>query len=224
MNAPLPDIEPLGDRALLVRVAGSISEAGNAAVHALARRLRAGAPPAVVDVVPCYASLAVVFEPQSGADPAQARAATRSWIVAALHTTTEPASAEGPRLVTLPVHYGGEDGPDLAALAQHAGLSEDEVVHRHSAAHYTVAMLGFAPGFPYLLGMDAALAMPRLDTPRPAVPAGSVGIAAAQTGIYPQASPGGWRLIGRTDAVLFDPLQAPPTLLRPGDRVRLRPT
>jgi KipI family sensor histidine kinase inhibitor len=124
------------------------------------------------------------------------------------------------RSVEIPVRYGSEHGPDLAALAAHAGLGEDDVIARHCAGEYRVAMLGFSPGFPYLLGLDPLLAMPRLDTPRTRVAAGSVGIGGAQTGIYPQAGPGGWRIIGRTALALFDPLHDPPTLLAPGDRVR----
>jgi KipI family sensor histidine kinase inhibitor len=118
------------------------------------------------------------------------------------------------------VHYGGEHGPDLDALAEHAGLPSRDVIELHAAGEYRVAMLGFSPGFPYLLGLDPRLAMPRLDTPRTRVPAGSVGIGGAQTGIYPQSGPGGWRIIGRTTLALFDPLHDPPTLLAPGDRVR----
>jgi KipI family sensor histidine kinase inhibitor len=124
------------------------------------------------------------------------------------------------RLVEIPVRYGGADALDLDAVAARAGLTCEEVIARHTAAEYRVAMLGFAPGFPYLLGLDPALAMPRLDTPRQHVAAGSVGIGGAQTGIYPRPGPGGWRIIGRTDAVLFDATRASPSLLAPGDRVR----
>ena len=122
------------------------------------------------------------------------------------------------------VRYGGEDGPDLAAVAEYAGLSPRQVVERHAAGEYRVAMLGFAPGFPYLLGLDPRIAMPRLSTPRQRVEAGSVGIGGTQAGIYPRSGPGGWRIIGRTDAVLFDPARDPPSLLAPGDRVRFVPT
>jgi KipI family sensor histidine kinase inhibitor len=120
------------------------------------------------------------------------------------------------------VCYGGESGPDLDAVAEHAGLSRDDVIARHAAAEYTVAMLGFAPGFPYLLGLDRALQVPRRPSPRTRVPAGSVAIGGAQTGIYPRELPGGWHLIGRTPLVLFDPAREPPCLLAPGDRVRFR--
>ncbi|HEX5960369.1 MAG TPA: 5-oxoprolinase subunit PxpB [Rhodanobacteraceae bacterium] len=124
-----------------------------------------------------------------------------------------------PWIVEVPVCY---DGPDLDAVAAYAGLSRAEVIARHTAAAYTVAMLGFAPGFPYLLGLDPALHMPRREYPRTRVPAGSVAIGGAQTGIYPRELPGGWNLVGRTPLVLFDPLREPPCLLAPGDRVRFR--
>ena len=148
------------------------------------------------------------------------------WSTLLLRTTDgsapvlpEPAtlSAPDPRSVEIPVRY---DGPDLADVARRTGLSEHEVVTRHTAGAYTVAFLGFAPGFPYLRGLDPALRVPRHASPRTSVPAGSVGVAGEQTGIYPRASPGGWQLLGRTDLVLFDLDRDPPALLSAGDRVR----
>jgi len=122
--------------------------------------------------------------------------------------------------VEIPVVYGGESGPDLAFVAAHTGLSADEVIRRHTAPTYTVYFIGFTPGFPYLGGMDVRLTAPRLETPRARVPAGSVGIAGPQTGVYPLESPGGWRIIGRTHLPLFDLSAQPPSLLSPGDEVR----
>jgi KipI family sensor histidine kinase inhibitor len=127
------------------------------------------------------------------------------------------------RRVEIPVVYGGAYGPDLGFVATHNGLSEDAVVQIHASVEYQVAMMGFTPGFPYLLGMDASIASPRLETPRQQVPAGAVGIAGGQTGIYPLESPGGWRIIGRTPVVLFDPQREPPFLLAPGDVVHFVP-
>lgn len=121
---------------------------------------------------------------------------------------------------TIPVCYAAAFAPDLSDVAAHAGLTVDQVISRHTAAEYTVAMLGFAPGFPYLLGLDDALQTPRRASPRTRVPAGAVGIGGAQAGIYPRELPGGWNLIGRTPVVLFDPCREPPCLLLPGDRVR----
>ena len=127
------------------------------------------------------------------------------------------------RRIDIPVRYGGDDGPDLEAVARHACLDPEEVVRRHTGATYRVAMLGFAPGFPYLLGLDPALELPRRSEPRLRVPAGSVAIGGAQTGIYPRELPGGWHLIGCTPLHLFEPEREPPCLLAPGDEVRFRP-
>lgn len=128
-----------------------------------------------------------------------------------------PAVADSSRLVSLPVVY---DGSDLPLVAGHLGMSVDEVVTRHSSTEFTVAFCGFAPGFGYLTGLPWTL--PRLPTPRPRVPAGSVGLAGPYTGVYPGASPGGWLLIGRTSVPLFDPSTTPPAVLAPGTRVRFR--
>ena len=211
-------IETLGEDALLLRFGDAIDAGVNARVHALSQRIERVRPSWLRDLVPAYASLALFVD-------ADAFDCTLDPLAEAGHWLQQQAFAGDDadivgRSVEIPVRYGGEHGPDLAALAAHAGLGEDDVIARHCAVEYRVAMLGFSPGFPYLLGLDPRLAMPRLDTPRTRIPAGSVGIGGAQTGIYPQTGPGGWRIIGRTTLVLFDPLQDPPTLLAPGDRVR----
>jgi KipI family sensor histidine kinase inhibitor len=126
------------------------------------------------------------------------------------------------RTIEIPVRYGGDYGEDLSYVARYCGLSEAEVIARHSGRDYRIYMLGFLPGFAYLGGMDPSLATPRLDTPRKAIPAGSVGIGGEQTGIYPLTSPGGWRLIGRTPLKPYDPRREPPILYRAGDFVRFR--
>jgi KipI family sensor histidine kinase inhibitor len=210
----LPAIERLGEDAVLLRFGDAIDRVVNARVHALARQIVERRPDWLVDVVPAYATLALFLE-TTGTLDAQAQAI--HWLRA--QTFDEQASGTG-REVCITVRYGGDAGPDLPAAAAHAGLSQDAFVARHAAGRYTVAMLGFAPGFPYLLGLDPALAMPRLATPRTHVAAGSVGIGGDQTGIYPAAGPGGWNIIGRTAQVLFDPSRDPPALLGPGDRVR----
>jgi len=125
--------------------------------------------------------------------------------------------------VEIPTYYGGEAGPDLDQVAEICGLTPPEVIARHSAALYTVACIGFSPGFPYLTGLPAELHLPRRAIPRISVPAGSVAIAGGQAGIYPASSPGGWHLIGRTQIPLFSPMEEPPTRLKPGDRVRFVP-
>jgi KipI family sensor histidine kinase inhibitor len=211
-----PDIEALADDALLLRLGDRIDPAINARVHALCERIRALRPAWLRDLVPAYASIGVFFEPlMIGADD------VARWLRGLQEDDAHQAAATyAPRTVEIPVRYGGEDGPDLASAASELGLTPAQLVQRHAAGEYTVAMIGFAPGFPYLLGLDPALALPRLSTPRTVVPAGSVAIGGAQTGIYPRESPGGWRLIGRTPLALFDPASSPPALLAPGDRVR----
>jgi KipI family sensor histidine kinase inhibitor len=171
--------------------------------------VQAGSLPDVVDVVPAARTLLVSVRPGSGGLDA-----VRSLL---RDLPADAAPPTGGRTVTLPVVY---DGPDLELVASTADLSVDEVVELHSGASYTVAFCGFAAGFGYLTGLPTALQQPRLSSPRSSVPAGSVGIAGEFTGAYPRSSPGGWRLLGRTSAVLFDPRRTPPALLAPGDRVR----
>ena len=215
-----PSIETLGDIALLLRFEERIDVAVNARVHAAARILGAAALPGIVDIVPAYATLTLVFDETLEPDAE----ALRGQVRALLSRGQGGPGASTARRVVIPVLYGGERGPDLGTVAAHAGLSEEEVVRRHAAAEYIVAMLGFLPGFPYLLGLDPSIALPRRATPRLTVPAGSVAIGSAQTGIYPCSSPGGWHLIGHTPARLFDARQQQPALLAPGDRVRFAAT
>lgn len=193
-----------GERGLLVEVEDL------ATVHRLHAALRELDPPGVVELVPAYRTVLIV------ADPGQAEALDD---LAARLPGLElpPAEAVAGETVEVPVRYDGEDLPEVAGLT---GLEPEEVVRRHTAPEYTVAFLGFSPGFPYLVGLDPALEVPRRDTPRTSIPAGSVGLAGNQTGIYPTATPGGWQLIGRTEVTLFDPARDPPALLAPGTRLR----
>lgn len=192
----------MGDRAVLAEV-GDL-----AAVHRLAAAVRSAVLPGVVEVVPGYRTLLVATT-----DPA-ACAAVREALPRLDLPVLEQVRA---RVVEVPVVY---DGPDLGLVAATTGRSEQEVVRRHTAPEYLVAFLGFSPGFAYLVGLDPALHVPRRATPRTRVPAGSVGLAGDQTGVYPSATPGGWQLIGRTSRVLFDPRRDPPALLAAGDRLR----
>jgi len=179
-------------------------------VHRLHAALRALDPPGVVELVPAYRTLLVVADPE--------RAGALDELAARLPALElPPADAVAGDPVEIPVRYDGQDLPEVAGLT---GLDAEEVVRRHTAPEYTVAFLGFSPGFPYLVGLDPALEVPRRDTPRTSIPAGSVGLAGGQTGIYPSASPGGWQLIGRTEVTLFDPGRDPPALLAPGGRLR----
>ena len=210
--------EPLAEDAWLLRFGDSIDADVNARVQAAAATLQACL--AGVECVPAYASVLLRFDPMHWLDEGRfSGRRLRDAIEAAL--LQQVATATVPREIIIPVYYGGAAGEDLHEVAAHAHLSPEEVVARHTRVTYRVAMLGFAPGFPYLLGLDPALAMPRRSTPRTCVPAGSVAIGGLQTGIYPQALPGGWQVIGRTPLRLFDPAAAAPSLLLPGDRVRL---
>ena len=206
-----PRIHPLGDAALVCEAAPPATLDCQRRIWALAERARL--MPHVVEVVPGMNNLTIVFDPLEADYEALAAQLESGWDAA---EAADMDSAE----IEIPVRYGGADGPDLAALAEHTGLSVDEVVKRHTQAEYIVFFLGFQPGFAYLGGLDPALAMPRRAEPRLEVPAGSVGIGGVQTGIYPAASPGGWQLLGRTELKLFDPARNPPTLMQPGDRVR----
>lgn len=215
-----PTFEPLGDDAVLIRFGDGIDAAVNARVHAAMARLAAVDLLGILDLVPGYASLGVIYDWEHWAGDQYAFAYERTTdILRGLLTLDELAILVEPRTVEIPVHY---DGPDLADVAQRAGLTTADVIARHAGGDYTVAMLGFAPGFPYLLGLDPALHTPRRATPRTRVPPGSVAIGGAQTAVYPSELPGGWNLIGRTPLALFDLARAPPNLVAPGDRVGFR--
>jgi inhibitor of KinA len=214
---PRPSVAPAGDRAIVVSFGEEISEELNDAVLALDGRLQSERIEGVLETQPTYRSLLVRYDPDRASFRSLARRLRR------LADGGAPAGAGPARVVEIPVAYGGPYGEDLPDVVRHAGLSEEEVVARHCSRDYRIYMLGFLPGFAYLGGMDEALATPRLPTPRKAIPAGSVGIGGAQTGIYPQRSPGGWRLIGRTPLRPYDPDRDPPFLYGAGDRIRFRP-
>jgi KipI family sensor histidine kinase inhibitor len=216
-------VEALGDRALLVVLGRGIDPGVNDQVHQLAALLRAERLPGVHDLVPAYSTLTVHYDPGTWAGrPVPPHEALRSELLR-LWKRARTAAFPTPRQVEIPVCYGGAFGPDLAEVASLCALTEAEVIARHTAAEYRVYMIGFSPGFAYLGGLDATIAAPRRSTPRLKVPAGSVGIAGLQTGIYPLASPGGWQIIGQTPSHLFLPTQEQPCLLGSGDRLRFVP-
>jgi len=208
----------VGERGLSVELGTSIDEEVNARVHLLAALLRRDLASKRVEVVPTYRSLLILFDPLR-----IGRTALEGVVLRRLGALRGSAAPRRGRTVRVPVCYGGEFGPDLEYVAQHAGLAPQEVARLHASVTYRVHMLGFTPGFPYLGGLPQALATPRLAEPRPHIPAGSVGIAGGQTGIYPVESPGGWRLIGRTPLRLFDPQAPRPFLFSAGDRLRFEP-
>jgi KipI family sensor histidine kinase inhibitor len=208
-----PRLVRYGDRAWLVEYEPPATPDLSARILRLTDAIRVALADVVGDVVPGLTTICV-----HARTPADA-GSFASPLQLLLRTTSGSAHVRG-RLIELPVAYGGGDGPDLDAVAEAAGLTPAEVIRRHAAPTYHVFMLGFMPGFPYLGPVDEAIRVPRLGTPRLRVAAGSVGLAGAQTGIYPRESPGGWRIIGRTPEWLFDPARTPPTRLAPGDRVR----
>ncbi len=208
-------IRDAGDSAVLLELDAVIDAGVNARAIGIAHAIADGRFAGVRDVIPTYRSVAVHFDPLA----TDVAALTHAMLEAA-HAA--PEAREG-ALVEVPVSYGGADGPDLRDVAAFAGLSERDVIDRHSAVEYRVFMLGFLPGYAYMGIVDEAIASPRRATPRTRVPAGSVGIAGRQTGIYPRQSPGGWQLIGRTSLPVFDPSKDPASIFAPGDRVRFVP-
>ena len=204
---------PLGDSAVTIVFGTERTPELLARIHAVARALEAARIPYVDDVVPAYLALTVYYDALS---TTYDQIAT-SILAACDRPSGDKRGTEPPRDHVIPVHY---DGMDLDAVAAATRLSAAEVIARHSGRTYRVDLLGFVPGFAYMSELDRSLQLPRRPEPRPRVSAGSVAIAAAQTGIYPLDTPGGWHIIGRTETKMFDPAREPPALLRPGDTVR----
>lgn len=200
---------------LLVELESRIDPIVNERAILLASRIRARGARGVRDVAPGYCTVGVHF------DPLQTDLAGLEHAIQSEFDAIEAVEAIAERpIVEIPVHYGGAGGPDLAAVAEYAQCSEHDVIERHISRTYRVYMLGFVPGFCYMGRVEPSIAAPRHRVPRERVPAGSVGLAGGQTGVYPVDSPGGWQLIGRTDTVMFDPGRERPSLLAPGDVVR----
>ena len=209
---------PLGDTAVVMTLGNVFKETTLARVRALAAHLERNPPPGVVEVVPAFGTVTVIYDPVRMHDFAALCDELRRCA-----ERIKPVKARELRTVVIPVCYGGEFGPDLAAVAAKARLSEAAVIALHAKPCYWVQAVGFTPGFPYLGRLPVKLHMPRHATPRVRVEAGSVGIGGELTGIYPAATPGGWQIIGRTPINLFQPDAAEPALLHMGDRVSFKP-
>ena len=211
------EIRDVAEGAVLVEYPETSEEEANQRAVAVARSLTTRAPAGFFDAVPGARNLLVLFDPRRWA---------RARLVDEVRRVASEAdrSAGSRRVLRIPVFYGAgrENGADLPEIARSAGMAPEEFARRHADAEYRVAFLGFAPGFPYMTGLARELESPRLATPRTRVPAGSVGIGGRYTGIYPEETPGGWKLIGRAPVRLFDPMEDPPALLLPGDRVRFQ--
>ncbi|MCB0530994.1 MAG: 5-oxoprolinase subunit PxpB [Saprospiraceae bacterium] len=216
-------IHPLGDQGLCISWGNTIDIQINSLVLALAEHLQQLQLPGVLDLIPAYSSLSILFDVRRLLrESPQPYDYMRKWVELEIQKIAEIKFSEG-RSVEIPVCYDPSLAPDLERIARQSKLDTTEIIHLHSSRTYRVYMLGFLPGFPYMGTVDDRLATPRLASPRQSVPAGSVGIAGSQTGIYPLDAPGGWNLIGRTPLRLFDPNIAEPALLRPGDQVRFTP-
>jgi KipI family sensor histidine kinase inhibitor len=210
-------IEAVSEDTILITLAEAIDESLPARIAGLADDIHSAGFTWLVDCVPSYTTLMVVYDPLK-IDFRQAVSELRPLVT--LENTCKRAPDEKGRLVELPVYYSTETGPDLQWLASECGLDCEDIIRKHSAVEYRVHALGFAPGFAFMGQVDPTIAAPRKTSPRKSVPAGSVGIANRQTAVYPQASPGGWQLIGRCPTPLFD--QNSLSLLRVGDRVRFK--
>jgi inhibitor of KinA len=222
-------ITPLGDSALIVKFGDSIQKETHLKVRQLAEHLDRHPFPWMIEVVPAFTSVTIYYDvmklmtegaKQEGESLTEGPFQMAAALVSELLLTLRDVNAPPARIIEIPVCYGGDWGPDLETVASRNGLTPKEVIEIHTSADYLVFMLGFAPGFAYLGGMSPHIATPRRETPRLSIPAGTVGIAGDQTGVYPIDTPGGWQLIGKTPIELFKPQQMPPTLLQAGDIVR----
>ncbi len=202
-----------GEKALVVEFGSRIDPGTNARVQSLCRSLERDPIPGVVETIPTFRSLLVSYDPlQVSFDQLVSRIQTVETRLPEIWPARTP--------LVIPIVYGGQFGPDIDFVARHNGISVEEVIRLHVSGDYVVYMIGFTPGFPYLGGLAKQIATPRLKVPRTLVPAGSVGIAGEQTGVYPVESPGGWQLIGRTPLKLYDRTRKNPVLLAPGDSAR----
>ena len=219
-----PEIYVAGDSAMVVLFGNDISPVINDQVFEFVDILKAAKIVGVSEIVPTYCSVAIYYDPEVtgfGLMKIQlGRLLTESKFANTHQQATQNNHKKEIAVYLIPVFYGGDFGPDIDVVAEHSGLSGDEVIRIHSSGLYRVYMIGYSPGFPYLGGMDSAIGCPRRSNPRELVPAGSVGIAESETGIYPTATPGGWQLIGCTPVRLFDTKLKEPALLNPGDYIR----
>ncbi|MDT3425757.1 inhibitor of KinA [Paenibacillus forsythiae] len=219
-------LHPLGDSAVSVEFGRSIRAEIHKEISAAVQRIERDPFPGFIECLPSFTAVTVYYDLAALRIPEPNRTAfghVCSILRDKLSRAENGLQIESERVIDIPVCYGGEFGPDLGLVAEWNGLSEEEVVSIHAGGQYLVHAIGFAPGFPYLGGMPGTIAAPRKETPRLRIPAGSVGIAGAQTGIYPIETPGGWQIIGRTPLELFRPDNSPPTLLQGGDTIRFRP-
>ncbi|MCD7032766.1 5-oxoprolinase subunit PxpB [Metabacillus sp. GX 13764] len=216
------ELSPLGDQAILIEFGKEMNDRIRKRILGAAEQLEKHPFPWMVEYIPSFTAIAIVYNPtcfKAGVSPyKEAEKQIRQMML-----LTAPLAEDEFRTVSIPVCYGGEYGPDLDYVAEYCGKTPDEVISLHSGGEYIVHMIGFAPGFPYLGGMPESIACPRKDSPSGKIPAGSVGIAGGQTGVYPIETPGGWQIIGQTPVPLFEAEHEPPSLLKAGDRISFYP-
>ena len=210
-------IKTVGDSALLIQFKQQILPEVNEKVTGLLQQIREEKMEGIVDMIPAFCSLLIQY------DSRIIRYETLKEKIERLISTKREVKKGKRKIIEIPVCYGGVFGPDIETVGRHAGITQEEVVKRHTSRDYLIYMLGFLPGFCYLGGLDERLATPRLANPRIKIPAGSVGIGGLQTGIYPVASPGGWQLIGRTPVKTYDTGREHPILFEAGDYIRFVP-
>jgi len=210
------DFRPVGDKGILIHFEQKISPDISAQIRQLMSKLDELKNPAVIEVLPAYATLCVIY------DPLIMDYEGCKNLLSSLLEDKQSGESVSAKVFEIPVLYSKETGPDLEFVSEHSGLKIDEIISIHTASEYLIYMLGFAPGFPYLGGMDERIAAPRLKVPRQKIIPGSVGIAGSQTGMYPIESPGGWQLIGRTPVTLYDPHRNPPVYYNAGDYVKYK--
>lgn len=209
---------PLGDQAVVIEVGTEISPSAERIVNAIIVRLEELKPSWMIEYIPAYTTVTVIYSIESFKEGSPYDLACKR--IQEMLENLQEVSVSDQKIVKIPVLYGGEHGPDLDFVAKHNGLTPEEVVAIHTAGEYTVHMIGFAPGFPFIGGMSEKISAPRRKSPRLQIPARTVGIAGMQTGVYPIDSPGGWQLIGSTPLELFLPTEDPPSLLSAGDKIQ----
>lgn len=212
-------LSPLGDQALVIEVGKKIDATSEQRVKTIVSRLEAEPLHWMIEYIPAYTTVTIIYSIQDFSGMDRPYDAVCECVHELLSDVMETAAVQQ-KAVKIPVLYGGEYGPDLDFVARHNGLTTEEVIAIHTSGDYTVHMIGFAPGFPFIGGMSEKIAAPRKETPRLKIPARSVGIAGVQTGVYPIETPGGWQLIGRTPIDLFLPNEYPPSLLAAGDKIK----
>lgn len=203
-----------GDNAIQMEFGNEISKQINAKIRSTIDEIEKSKIEGIIEMIPTYRSITITY------DPCVVRYKNLVEKLKEFEKSENAGESETVRIVEIPTCYGGEYGPDIKFISEHAGLSEEEVIDIHTGTDYLVYMLGFAPGFTYLGGLDERIATPRLSSPRLKIPAGSVGIAGTQTGTYPSDSPGGWQLLGRTPLKLYDKESEPPVFINAGDYIR----